>query len=106
MRFFMKEKQHITIHIADVPPLDLQIKPQEEEQCRITEKRVNKLWSAWSKKFEDKSSKEILAMIAYQYAKIYDTLVAQVNSNEEGLVKAEKAIDDILLNFDSAESLS
>lgn len=95
----MKEKQHITIQIADVAPLDLSIEPEKEEMIRKTAQNVTTIWQQFSKQFKGKkNSKEVLAMVAFQFAKSYYELIEQADAEAESLAQAEKAFDDILLD--------
>lgn len=45
-----------------------------QEAVRSTESSVNKLFNDWRIRFPRKNPKELLAMIAYQYASFYDEL--------------------------------
>ena len=95
----MKEKQHITIHIADVAPLDLSIDPEKEEMVRQTAQNVTMAWQQLSKQFKGKkNSKEVLAMVAFQYARRYYEQIELADAEAESLAQAEKAFDDILLD--------
>lgn len=96
----MNDKQNITIRIADVPKIPLSIHREDEELVRIAEKNVNSLWGDWSEKFKEKSSKEILAMVAYQFAKLYYTSVATNEKLDEMLLDFENGLDEILLKID------
>lgn len=88
----MSTDQNISIRIADVAPFRLTIKRETEYAVREAERGVNEVWSKWRNKFEDRNSKEILAMVAYQYAKLYfqqlhfnETLMKQVGEFESEL---------------------
>lgn len=65
---------------------------------RSAASQVNKIWAKWSNEFKDKSSKDVLAMLAFRYAHVYYELLEQVNANEAALESAEKALDSILLD--------
>lgn len=92
----MKEKQNITIKIADVAPIGMEIDPADEEIVRIAERNVNKLWSTWRNVFDSKTSKEILAMVAYQFARRYYQLARQAKEQETLLADFEKELDTLL----------
>ncbi len=94
----MKDKLNITIRIAGLAPIPLSINIKDEELIRSAEYNVNLLWTAWSQRFKDKSSSEILAMVAFQFAKLYLTLSAQEKATDEVLSEFEKELDNILLN--------
>lgn len=92
----MKELQHISIRVAG-QSFDLDIRRDQEPAIRNTERRLNKLWARWCEDFPDRHPHEVLAMVAFQYARYYYSLSSTVNSNEEALVNFEHALDDILL---------
>lgn len=94
----MDKKQHITIRIADASPIDLHIERDQEEQTRQIAANINQIWAQWSEQFKEKSSRDVLAMVAFRYAQVYHRLLDQVNANEAALADAEKALDDILLD--------
>lgn len=96
---YMKDLQHITIQIADQPPIDLNIKRDTEEMVRKTEKSINKVWATWCNDFKQKSSTEVLAMVTYQYAKLYYELLAKIEANEKTVADFEKKLDTLLLNM-------
>lgn len=98
----MKETQNITIRIADVPAMSMTIKPETEEIVRLAERNVNNLWSTWRGQFSKKSSKEVLAMVAYQFAKHYYEQVS-VNEAEHAVVAEFESELDRLLNIVSPE---
>ncbi|MDE6396188.1 MAG: cell division protein ZapA [Muribaculaceae bacterium] len=93
----MKErKQNITIRIADVAPLSLTISLNDEEIVRHAERQVNKLWSQWSSDFSIRSSKEVLAMVAYQFARRYYELLGAVKERDKILNDFEAELDRLL----------
>ena len=64
----MDKQQNITIKIADVAPISMTIDRSTEEWVREAERSVNQVWRTWRADFSDKTSKEVLAMVAYQFA--------------------------------------
>lgn len=94
----MKEKQHITIRIADCAPIDLNIQPDKEALYRKIESEMNMIWAQWSSDFKDRSSKEILAMVAFRYAQVYYDLLESINADKAAIADAEAALDRILLD--------
>ncbi|MBO5053763.1 MAG: cell division protein ZapA [Muribaculaceae bacterium] len=92
----MKEQQKISIKIADVTPISMTINPQAEEVVREAEYNVNKVWSTWRHEFENKTSKEVLAMVAFQFAKLYYQLSHTV-AQRQGIVDTFEAELDRLL---------
>lgn len=92
----MKTKQNITIKIADVAPISLTIAPESEEIVRVAERKVNEVWSKWRRDFENTTSKEVLAMVAYQFAKRYYQLLDVVSRQETLLAEFEGELDRLL----------
>lgn len=72
------------------------ISPETEETVRMAERNVNKVWNKWRQDFDSKSSKEVLAMVAYQFAKRYYQLLAQINHQESLLGNFETELDRLL----------
>ena len=99
----MKDKLNITIRIADLAPMPLAIEMKDEEVIRTAEYNVNQLWSTWSQRFKDKSSKEVLGMVAFQFAKLYQTLSNRENDTDELLEKFEEKLNQIILNTEPNE---
>lgn len=48
----------------------MSISPEEEEFIRKAEDSVNHLWRSWSARF-DTGADDLMAMIAFQFAKLY-----------------------------------
>lgn len=96
----MKEDLVITIKIADVAPISMRINRQEEERVRNVEYNINKLWARWRETFRDRKSEEVLAMVAFQFAKNYAILAEQEPKLDRTLRDFERDLDDILLKID------
>ena len=94
----MKDQQHITIKIANQPPIGLDIPRDREEEAHRVERSVNKVWARWCQDFHDRKPEEVLAMVAYQYAKLYYELQEQVDGSLEGLADFEQQLDKLLLD--------
>lgn len=97
----MKDKLNITIRIAELPPFALQINRSEEEVIRNAEYNVNKLWRAWRQRFADKSSTEVLGMVAFQFAKLFTVLNRQADETAAVLDSFERQLDALLLDIDA-----
>lgn len=93
----MTDRQNITIRISDLAPMPLSILRSEEEVYRLAEYNVNQLCGVWSKRYKDKSSKEILAMVAFQFAKLYFSGKADMESTATVLGQFESELDRLLL---------
>ena len=81
-----RDKVKMKINIAGEQLL-LTVPFSDQDKTRETEKNINSLYDTWSKRFADKSSTELLAMIAFQYASYYDALK---RTYMEADTKAEK----------------
>ena len=68
---------------------------------RNAEYNVNQLWSAWCQKFKDKTSNEVLGMVAFQFAKLYQTLANRENATNDILEKFEENLNEYLLKIDA-----
>ena len=97
----MRDKLNITIRIADLAPIPLAIDMKDEEVIRNAEYNVNQLWSAWCQKFKDKTSNEVLGMVAIQFAKLYQTLANRENATNDILEKFEENLNEYLLKIDA-----
>lgn len=91
----MSDKLNITITIADQPPIPLTIKPEEEVIIRQAESTLNRLWTSWNQRFKV-SQAEILAMVAFQFAKLYTIQTHQVDDAQLLLHDLETQVDDYL----------
>jgi hypothetical protein len=92
----MKEVQQITLKLADTAPMRIKVQRDTEEVVREAERNVNKVWSTWRREFPDKSSRDILAMTAYQFAKLYFQLQHTIESQEKLLSDFEGELDRLL----------
>lgn len=92
----MKTQQKITIKIADLGPISMNIAAETEELVRRAEYNVNKVWTAWRASFTDYSSKQVLAMVTFQFAKRYFQLLEQVEKQQAVLDEFEKELDRLL----------
>lgn len=90
-------KFNITIRLAELPPIPLQINRSEEPVVRTAEYNVNRLFKSWSQRFSDKSAHEVLAMVAFQFAKAYVTLNNRGEQTERMLTDLEQTLDRLLL---------
>ena len=99
----MNDKLNITIRIANQAPIPLSINRDDEEVIRTAEFNVNKLWNAWSAKFKNKSSMEVLAMVAFRFAELFLTQNAFAKNAEEALAAFEETLDKILVGLPDAD---
>lgn len=96
----MEKKQNINIRIADTTPLPMRIDRDDEEVIRIAERNVNDLWKSWSKRFPDKSSSDILGMVAFRFAQLYFINQAAVADIDSVLGDIEESLDAQLTRLD------
>lgn len=99
----MNDKLNITIRIANQAPIPLSINRDDEEVIRTAEFNVNKLWNAWSAKFNNKSSMEVLAMVAFRFAELFFTQNALAKNAEEALAGFEETLDKILVGLPDSD---
>lgn len=96
-----KDKINITIRLAEAPPLPLQINRDEEPRIRTAEYHVNQLWKSWSRQFPDKSAYEILAMTAFQFAKLYVGLNDEAEQTGKVLEQLDGRLDRLISDIDA-----
>ena len=99
----MNDKLNITIRIANQAPIPLSINRDDEEVIRTAEFNVNKLWNAWSAKFKNKSSMEVLAMVAFRFAELFFTQNALAKNAEKALAGFEETLDKILVGLPDSD---
>lgn len=92
----MTDRQNITIRISDLAPMPLSILRTDEEIYRLAEYNVNQLCGVWGKRYKDKSSKEILAMVAFQFAKLYFSGKSDLDETDKTLEAFESELDQLL----------
>lgn len=68
----------------------------DQDFVRDTEKSVEAHYSQWRHDFPKKNSREILAMMTYQYASFYFELLNRVNSAKDLLRLANSSVDSII----------
>ncbi|MCM1519385.1 MAG: cell division protein ZapA [Lachnoclostridium sp.] len=100
----MNDKLKITIRIANLPPMRINIAPEEEVAARTAQKNVNLLWERWSERFNDKSPGEIMGMVAYRFAQMYYTAEAQMSELTTAVDDLESTLDSLLLEGDGNRS--
>lgn len=100
----MNRQQNITLKIADVSPISMKVPAQSEEVYRRAEYNINYAWEKWRRDFPDRTPKEILAMIAIRFAKLYFQLQEQVNDRQNLLDNFEKELDRLLDIVNTADN--
>lgn len=94
------DKLNIWIHLADTKAMQLSVAPDDEATYREAERLVNALWERWSMRFsENSSSHEVLARVAFQFARLYLESY-QVNKNvTDYLQEFEQKLDEIVVKI-------
>lgn len=72
------EKIKIFLNIGD-QRISLNVPFDRQKFARNVEKDVDSLYRKWRQSFQGKSDKEIMAMVAYQYASFYAELGERYN---------------------------
>lgn len=67
-----------------------------QDLVRDAEREINELFSSLKQRFITKSDREILAMIAYQYASYYQELLSRYRLAAESLQQSTDDLDAIL----------
>jgi len=91
---------NILVRIADVEPIALTIPSEEEASYREAEKLVNTLWNKWIDRFEgDNSSQRVMAMVAFQFARLYSKSYNQNVAVNKFLTLFEQQLDDVVVKI-------
>ena len=91
---------NILIRLADIEPIALTIPSKEEETYREAEKLVNTLWNKWIGKFDgDNSSQRVMAMVAFQFARLYSKSYNQNVAVNKFLTAFEQQLDDVVVKI-------
>ncbi len=91
-------KHNIWIQLADVKAMPLSVNKAEEANYHEAEKLVNTLWDKWMKRFnENSSSHEVLARVAFQFARLYLEAYAQNKAANELLQRFEAQLDEFVV---------
>ncbi len=92
--------QNIKIRIADVEPIALTIPRDEEASYREAEKLVNTLWNKWVSRFDgDNSSQRVMAMVAFQFARLYSKAYNQNVAVNKYLTDFEQQLNDVVVKI-------
>ena len=103
----MKDKLNITIRLADQPPIALSnITFQEEEVIREAEYNINRLWSAWTKRFSNKTPQEVLAMVTFRFAQLYYQQQRTIASVDRELEQFNSQLDTLIAEIPDVDKAS
>ncbi|MEE0974596.1 MAG: cell division protein ZapA [Muribaculaceae bacterium] len=95
----MKDRRKITIQIANLPKMSLNIQVDEEETNRQAEKKINDLYKTWSERYNDKEPIEIMGMVAFRFAQLYQSLAEEVGETDLMLEDFENSLNSLLLTI-------
>lgn len=91
---------NILIRIADIEPIALTIAREEEANYREAEKLVNTLWEKWAGKFDgENSSQRVMAMVAFQFARLYSKSYNQNVAVNQYLTDFEQKLNDVVVKI-------
>ena len=91
---------NILIRIADVEPIALTIPHNEEASYREAEKLVNTLWNKWIDRFDgENSSQRVMAMVAFQFARLYSKAYNQNVAVNNFLTDFEQKLNDVVVKI-------
>ena len=91
---------NIKIRLADVEPTALTIPRDEEANYREAEKLVNTLWNKWINRFEgENSSQRVMAMVAFQFARLYSKSYNQNVAVNKFLTQFEQELNDVVVKI-------
>lgn len=95
-----EKKQNIWIQLADVKPIALSVAASDEPTYREAEKLVNTLWDKWMKRFNDNtSSHEVLARVAFQFARLYMETFQENKNVNDFLTDFEQKLDKLVVKI-------
>ncbi len=99
-----EEKQKIWICLGDVKNVPLSVRRSDIDVYRKAEQSVNKLWGAWKTKFDKLSSEEVMARIAFQFARLYIEASTRNDEVNEILMDFEQRLNDIIVKVKHEEN--
>lgn len=77
-------------------PLQLNVPFERQDAVRDSETAVNRLYDEWRLKWRQRSDKEIMAMVAYQFASLYQDLLGRHDEAAELAAQCDKEISDLI----------
>ncbi len=94
-----KDKVQLYITIAD-EKIELNADLDRIEEIHHVEQRVDDLFRTWRKRFPAKTSRQILAMMAYQYASFYHSLERKMKDATAVAEDIENLLENALADTD------
>lgn len=92
----MKDELNITLRIADQGPFPMTVAPHDEEVIRKAESHVNQLWDIMRQRYPERSSAELLALVAWQFARLNITREADIRAAEAAAESIDAALTRLL----------
>jgi len=89
------DKVKMEINIAG-ERIFLTVPVSQQELVRKTERSVAQLYTKWRRDFPDKTTGELLAMMAYQYASYYDQLLNRLDDAKISADDLARRLDTLL----------
>ena len=97
----VEEKHSIWVKLADNKQMAVSVTDADEVIYREAEKMVNQLWDSWMKRYGEKSSsREVLARVAFQFARLYWRAYQQTNEVNDYLADLERKLDELVVDVD------
>lgn len=96
------EKVKMEINIAG-ERIILTVPSSLQQSVRTTEQNVEKLYKTWRRDFPKKSDKELLAMMAYQYASFYEQLLHRQEEARRLAIEASQRLDQLTRPIDGSD---
>lgn len=85
----------MTIHIGG-EHIPLTVPFNRQDAVRDAEKAVAQLFDNWRSKWPSRSDKEIMAMVAYQFASFYQELLGRHEKAAEIALQCDQRLSDII----------
>lgn len=96
----MQRDINITIKLEGLTPFSIKIPLDQEQSARDAERIVNHLFNSWKDKLSNLSHHELMGRIAFQLARKFEALNADMLKVGEELDRSERELDAILLDLD------
>ena len=94
----MDDKKQVNVCIANCAPIPILIKEEELEIVQKAQDNVTHIWNVWRDRYSnEKSAFDVMAMVAFQYAKLYYSKEATESDLINLLSKFEKDLDSQIL---------
>ena len=93
----MDDRKQIDVCIADCAPIPILVTKEEEPIVYKAQDNVTHLWKVWKSRYsKEKSPIEIMAMVAFQFARFYYSKEALEADTNDFLSEFEATLDSFL----------